>query len=200
MQQRPSTRIISIRTNGNDVIDKMWSMRPINAETVPAVPNVDRARTPDGAFPDQVHIVSGESGSGKTTWALMTSDLGIYLTPDDFGAGELNHISATYGQTPPAASQALQKRNDCVVDALFIAAQRVLGVFLAASMPVKEPVSISLVLDEFGGESVLVRGLCAVKLETIHSKLSPLFGFAVNLKVIVVGTGTDMKTKGVGSH
>ncbi|CUG93710.1 Hypothetical protein, putative [Bodo saltans] len=87
------------------------------------------------------------------------------------------------------------KWNELVVEALHDAVERVLGGFFAPPAEFRSgpPVTIALVLDEFGGHPSVVRGLCAAMFDDIHTKLNPLFNFAVELKVIVVGTGTDLK-------
>ncbi|CUE75631.1 Hypothetical protein, putative [Bodo saltans] len=174
----------------------LWSMGPLCANAVPVLAASDAKFKPEDVKKDLVYIVSGESGSGKTTWALMTSDLGIYVTAADL-KGALEETNRQFAR--PATDALKDERNEYIVQALCDAVKKVLGGFFTAPFKDGPPVTMSLVLDEFGEYPAFVRGLCASSFDDVRSRLRGQFSFEVNLKLIVVGTGTDAKSNVVGS-
>jgi hypothetical protein len=128
-------------------------------------------------------------------WALMTSPFGIYFIVDDLDAQLRGEIEAL----DPDVAQQKAARNQKVVDALTAAVTTVVcGMFGEAAIKDRTPVDVSIVMDEFGSSPGFVRGLCAAQSDA-RTSLAKLFPFEARLKLIVVGTGTDVNKTSPGS-
>ncbi|CUG86508.1 Hypothetical protein, putative [Bodo saltans] len=130
-----------------------------------------------------LHVLTGESGSGKTTWALTSCSVGIYLTPRDFDTSELHKINE-HGYT---------NRNDAL-NMLKTALRNVMeGVLDFMVTPVGQsemPVEVSIVLDDFVEHRRFVRFI-AGDILVFRGDYSELFNFQVKLSFIVVGSIAD---------
>ncbi|CUG89764.1 Hypothetical protein, putative, partial [Bodo saltans] len=118
----------------------LWTMEPLAAAFVAEANN--HTLLPSDVNQDQVYVVSGESGIGKTTYGLMTAEFGICLTSQDIQVTglELSSLSA-------------EGRNQLVLAAVERAIKQILGDLFEeqhAGLKGKDPVTMSLVLDEFG--------------------------------------------------
>ncbi|CUF08752.1 Hypothetical protein, putative [Bodo saltans] len=167
----------------------LWTMEPLAAAFVGDFKK--ETRLPNGVNFSQLHVVSGESGTGKTTYGLMTAEFGICVTPKDIKDSALNSLNA-------------DDRNPRVLNAVKGAIEDILGDLFPLEDPILpnlkgKAVTMSLVLDEFGKYPAFVRGLCAVQ-DDVRKLLQDIIPFDVNVKILVIGTGTDIKSDGIGSQ
>ncbi|CUF63702.1 Hypothetical protein, putative [Bodo saltans] len=166
----------------------LWTMEPLGATVVPEQSN-KRVLLPSEVGFKKLYVVSGESGIGKTTYGTMTAELGICLTPIDFvDSLDLELLS-------------VDDRNECVRSSVRRALTTILkGLFVDKydGLRGKDPVTISLMMDEFGNYPAFVRGLCAVQ-DDVRKCLGEIIPFDVKIKMVVIGTGTDIKSDGIGS-
>ncbi|CUG86503.1 Hypothetical protein, putative, partial [Bodo saltans] len=141
--------------------------------------NPERSNSRLHAEPGRVHVLTGESGSGKTTWALTRSSVGIYLTPDDFNAADLARING-YGHG---------KHSEEVFGMVRAAMTAVLdGVLDFSVKPSGEAIDVLVVLDDFVEHHRFVREITNVYIPPWEG----LFNFDVKkLTFIVIGSIAD---------
>ena len=164
-----------------------WTLMPLNPS------NGTTALLLHGLNGDRVYVVSGESGSGKTTWALMTSRVGVYVMSDDLCSAELMKLN-----TLNIGNKA--ERDKLAVTLITKAVASALGDMFARETQLvgAAPLTVSIVMDEFGSYPGFVRGLCSACSDARRS-LATLFKFDVHIQLIVVGTGTDAQATRSGS-
>ncbi|CUI14993.1 unnamed protein product, partial [Bodo saltans] len=172
--------------NNRKVLPDGWALTPIEPIKISGA---------DPFSPKKVTILSGESGSGKTTKALMSSSYGVYITTDDIRA-DLAQIETL------KEDHQKDERNAAVVRAVTAAvAKSVAGIFDEAALLTNDSAGFSIVLDEFGNYPHFIHSLCAAQDEIRSALMESLFPLhEVELRLIVVGTGTDVKKTKRGSY
>jgi hypothetical protein len=181
-----SAKALSTFTHRN-VFAAPWTLEPLHPS------NGTEALLLDALSSDQVYVVSGESGSGKTTWALMTSRVGVYVISGDLDDG-LRMLNSMNG------ADQTKRRDKLVVTLITKAVASALGKMFAreAQLVGSAPLTVSIVMDEFGSYPGFVRALCSAR-GYVRRSLAKLFKFDVHIQLIVVGTGTDAQATRSGS-